>query len=145
MTTAHRPTWHTAKGGTEQGGNVLINPSRGYSAKDLPAHKTLKERHDIQHDDKRQRGGQTQKTVDEFRQELLEKEREKSGVNLNSLEGGQTRQNDPNLPQQMNMVVGQKRQHTEQNSTALLMADLNSENGSAKSLDQEERDAESDE
>ena len=44
MTTAHRPTWHTAKGGTEQGGNVLINPSRGYSAKDLPAHKTLKER-----------------------------------------------------------------------------------------------------
>ena len=44
MTTAHRPTWHTAKGGTEQGGNVLINPSRAYSSKDMPAHTSLKER-----------------------------------------------------------------------------------------------------
>ena len=44
MTTAHRPTWHTAKGGTEQGGNVLINPSRAYSSKDMPAHTALKER-----------------------------------------------------------------------------------------------------
>ena len=44
MTTAHRPTWHTAKGGSEQGGNVLINPSRAYSSKDMPAHTRLKER-----------------------------------------------------------------------------------------------------
>ena len=44
MTTAHRPTWHTARGGTEQGGNVLINPSRAYSAKDQPSHNTLKTR-----------------------------------------------------------------------------------------------------
>ena len=44
MTTAHRQTWHTAKGGTEQGGNVLVNPSRAYSSKDMPAHTSLKER-----------------------------------------------------------------------------------------------------
>jgi protein CWC15 len=44
MTTAHRPTWNTAKGGSEQGGNVLINPSRAYSSKDMPSHTSLKER-----------------------------------------------------------------------------------------------------
>lgn len=44
MTTAHRPTWHTARGGTEQGGNVLINPTRAYSSKDMPGHTTLKSR-----------------------------------------------------------------------------------------------------
>ena len=44
MTNAHRPTWHTAVGGSEQGGNVMINPSRAYSSKDMPAHTVLKER-----------------------------------------------------------------------------------------------------
>ena len=44
MTTAHRPTWNSARGGSEQGGNVLVNPSRAYSSKDLPAHLTLKQR-----------------------------------------------------------------------------------------------------
>lgn len=52
MTTAHRPTWNSAKGGSEQGGNVLIQPSRNYSAKDLPGHLSLKTRH----------GGQGSKT-----------------------------------------------------------------------------------
>ena len=44
MTTAHRPTWNSAKGGSEQGGNLLVEPSRAYSSKDLPAHQTLKSR-----------------------------------------------------------------------------------------------------
>ncbi len=44
MTTAHRPTWNTAKGGSEQGGNLLVEPSRAYSALDLPAHLKLKSR-----------------------------------------------------------------------------------------------------
>lgn len=44
MTTAHRPTWHNAVGGSEQGGNVMINPTRAYSSKDMPGHTTLKER-----------------------------------------------------------------------------------------------------
>ena len=44
MTTAHRPTWNSAKGGSEQGGNLLVQPSRAYSSKDMPAHKTLKSR-----------------------------------------------------------------------------------------------------
>ena len=44
MTNAHRPTWHSAHGGSEQGGNVMINPTRAYSSKDMPLHTTLKER-----------------------------------------------------------------------------------------------------
>ena len=34
MTTAHRPTWRSAMGGTNQGGNRVLVPSRMYSAKD---------------------------------------------------------------------------------------------------------------
>lgn len=44
MTTAHRPTYHTAVGGSEQGGNKILVPSRQYSAKDLPGQTILKER-----------------------------------------------------------------------------------------------------
>ena len=44
MTTAHRPTWNSAKGGSEQGGNILVNPTRSYSAKDLPSNTKLKYR-----------------------------------------------------------------------------------------------------
>jgi hypothetical protein len=38
MTTSHRPTWNSVKGGAQQGGNVLTVPSRMYSAKDLPGY-----------------------------------------------------------------------------------------------------------
>ena len=44
MTTAHKPTWHAAKGGSNQGGNVLVTPTRQYSSKDMPAHLNLKTR-----------------------------------------------------------------------------------------------------
>ena len=67
MTTAHRPTWHTAKGGTEQGGNVLINPSRAYSSKDMPAHTSLKERSSGQ-------GNLKEQSAIDFRKELLDRE-----------------------------------------------------------------------
>ena len=67
MTTAHRPTWHTARGGTEQGGNVLINPSRAYSSKDMPAHTTLKERAPGQ-------GNVLEQGKIDFKAELLKKE-----------------------------------------------------------------------
>ena len=67
MTTAHRPTWHTAKGGTEQGGNVLINPSRAYSSKDMPAHTSLKERSSGQ-------GNLKEQGAIDFRKELLDRE-----------------------------------------------------------------------
>lgn len=73
MTTAHRPTWHTAKGGTEQGGNVLVNPSRAYSSKDMPAHTKLKMRADGQ-------GTQAEQSHLNFRDDLLRRE----------LEGGQS-------------------------------------------------------
>jgi hypothetical protein len=43
MTTAHRPTWNSARG-SEQGGNNLVVPKRSYSALDMPAHVKLKER-----------------------------------------------------------------------------------------------------
>ena len=67
MTTAHRPTWHTARGGTEQGGNVLINPSRAYSSKDMPAHTKLKERASGQ-------GNVLEQGNINFKAELLKKE-----------------------------------------------------------------------
>ncbi len=44
MTTAHRPTWSSAKGGTNQGGNRVIVPTRMYSSKDLPGQMTMKDR-----------------------------------------------------------------------------------------------------
>mmetsp|Transcript_19189 Transcript_19189/g.35058 ORF Transcript_19189/g.35058 Transcript_19189/m.35058 type:complete len:195 (-) Transcript_19189:2117-2701(-) len=42
MTTAHRPTWHPVRGGSEQGGNRIVVPSRQYSAKDMPSQTSLK-------------------------------------------------------------------------------------------------------
>ena len=69
MTTAHRPTWNSVRGGSEQGGNVLVVPKRNYSALDLPAHKVLKERREGQ-------GSKTEQDVIDFREELLRKERE---------------------------------------------------------------------
>jgi protein CWC15 len=44
MTTANRPTWNSVRGGSEQGGNVLVKPSRQYSAKDMPSELKMKER-----------------------------------------------------------------------------------------------------
>ena len=44
MTTAHRPTWKPAVGGSEQGGNKITVPTRQYSSKDIPGYTTLKHR-----------------------------------------------------------------------------------------------------
>ena len=73
MTTAHRPTWNSAKGATSS--NVVVQPKRHYSALDMPAHKDLKQR------------ATGQGTIDEqehfdFKQELLAKERERADGKL---------------------------------------------------------------
>ena len=44
MTTAHRPTWKPAVGGSEQGGNKITVPTRQYSSKDIPGYTSLKSR-----------------------------------------------------------------------------------------------------
>ncbi len=44
MTTAHRPTWKAAVGGSEQGGNKITVPTRQYSSKDIPGYTYLKSR-----------------------------------------------------------------------------------------------------
>ena len=62
MTTAHRPTYHSAVGGTEQGGNKIFVPSRQYSAKDLPGQLAMKDRPSEDFSKK------------DFKQDLLEKE-----------------------------------------------------------------------
>lgn len=62
MTTAHRPTYNAAVGGSEQGGNKILVPSRQYSAKELPGQLSMKER------------PQTDFSKNDFRKELLEKE-----------------------------------------------------------------------
>jgi len=69
MTTAHRPTWKAATGGSEQGGSKMVIPTRSYSSRDLPGYLHLKQR---------QPGQGTQgdlKEVD-FKEELLRKEQE---------------------------------------------------------------------
>jgi len=69
MTTAHRPTWNSAQGGSEQGGNTLVVPSRQYSSRDLPAHQHLKSRHEGQ-------GSTQEQDQVDFARELLLKEQE---------------------------------------------------------------------
>ena len=69
MTTAHRPTWNAARGGSEQGGNLLVNPTRAYSALDLPAHTKLKYRTN---------GKPGMQDADEFKTKLEDKERAES-------------------------------------------------------------------
>lgn len=66
MTTAHRPTWVTAKGG---GTARDLGRTVQYSSRDLPGHLNLKER---------QRGqGRTDEVEErDLKQELLERERE---------------------------------------------------------------------
>lgn len=44
MTTAHRPTWHTALGGEGQGGNRLATATTKRSARDQPGELRLKTR-----------------------------------------------------------------------------------------------------
>lgn len=66
MTTAHRPTIVTAKGGEEQGGRRIFVPSRMTSAKDAAAHTKLKFR---------QEGQNSQAELKrDLRAELLQKE-----------------------------------------------------------------------
>jgi protein CWC15 len=65
MTTAHRPTYKAAIGGSEQGGNKVLVPSRQYSAKDLPGQMKMKERVDAE--DLR---------LHDYRNELIERERQ---------------------------------------------------------------------
>ena len=44
MTTAHRPTFKPALGGSEQGGNKMMTHTRSFSARELPAYLELKVR-----------------------------------------------------------------------------------------------------
>ena len=67
MTTAHRPTWNSVKGGQQQGGNVLTVPSRMYSAKDLPGYMKMSKRQPGQDDPEELQNK-------DFKAELLEKE-----------------------------------------------------------------------
>ncbi|XP_042466583.1 protein CWC15 homolog B-like [Zingiber officinale] len=68
MTTAARPTWAPTKGGNEQGGTRIFEPSQKYSSRDLASHTTLKTRKE---------GQDTQDELQkrDFREELEERER----------------------------------------------------------------------
>ena len=68
MTTAHKPTWKPATGGSEQGGNLLIVPTRHYSVKDMPAELTMKTRH-------REQGNEETFHNKNFKADLLRRER----------------------------------------------------------------------
>ena len=62
MTTAHRPTFHNALGGENQGGNLLSAPTTKKMARDIPQELTMKTRH------------QKEKTRAELLQEVEERE-----------------------------------------------------------------------
>jgi len=67
MTTAHRPTFKSTMGGSNQGGNKLYQPTKQYSSRDLPGHLKLKTLKPGQ--------GTIKETMNRnFKKELLEKE-----------------------------------------------------------------------
>jgi protein CWC15 len=67
MTTAHRPTFKPAIGGSEQGGNKMLTHTRAYSARDLPAYLELKVR-------KPGQGTQDEIAQIDFKQDLQKRE-----------------------------------------------------------------------
>lgn len=67
MTTAHRPTFRPAIGGSEQGGNKMLVHSRSYHSKDLPAYLILKMR-------KPGQGTQEELANTDFKSDLLKRE-----------------------------------------------------------------------
>jgi hypothetical protein len=52
MTTAHRPTFYPAQGGSGKNEGDLSKLSKQYSARDMPAHKKLKYRQGAQVEDR---------------------------------------------------------------------------------------------
>ena len=70
MTTAHRPTWNSARGDSALAGSKLVQPKRNYSALDMPAHLKLKERQPGQ-------GDSAEQSEIDFRSQLLKEERDR--------------------------------------------------------------------
>ena len=68
MTTAARPTWDTAKGGTSAKERDLSSMSKQYSSRDLPSHTKLKTREPGQ-------GTVAEHRDRDFRRELEDRER----------------------------------------------------------------------
>ena len=68
MTTAARPTWDTAKGGTGKRERDLSAMSNQYSARDLASHTKLKNRQDGQ-------GTRDEYRAKDFRGDLEDRER----------------------------------------------------------------------
>jgi len=64
MTTAHRPTWNSAVGGSEQGGNRMVVPTRQYSSRDLPGEMTMKARAPVAQADTEEYKAQLQQRED---------------------------------------------------------------------------------
>jgi protein CWC15 len=80
MTTAHRPTFDPARGGTGKGENDLTKLSTQFSARDLPSHKTLKyrERGQAHPDDVREKNLRYE--LEEKEREARERKRERDGI-----------------------------------------------------------------
>ena len=70
MTTAHRPTWNSARGDSALAGSKLVQPKRNYSALDMPAHLKLKERQPGQ-------GDSSEQSEIDFKSQLLREERDR--------------------------------------------------------------------
>jgi len=91
MTTAARPTFDTAKGGTSKRERDLSSLSKNYSSRDLPSHTSLKFRGDGQ-------GGTEEHKGKDFRRELEDRERvatRERKVEKNRKEGRATEDSPP--------------------------------------------------
>ena len=78
MTTAGRPTFDPARGGTKRGERSLSSLSKQYSSRDLPAHTKLKYRQPTREDELKR----------DLRKELEDKERMTSSLRLQSSSSG---------------------------------------------------------
>uniref|UniRef100_A0AC34F6M2 Uncharacterized protein n=1 Tax=Panagrolaimus sp. ES5 TaxID=591445 RepID=A0AC34F6M2_9BILA len=80
MTTAHRPTFHTAKGGTQRGESDLSKLSTQYASRDLPSHKTLKYRQVGQAHPDEVREKNLRHELEEKEREIRDRKREREGI-----------------------------------------------------------------
>jgi len=111
MTTAARPTFDTARGGTGKGENDLSAMSKQYSSRDLPAHTKLKYRQEGQGSANEMRGRDFRKELED-REKATREKRDRSGRDSEKVSGSSS-----------GTAISAKRSRVEQLPAANLDAD----------------------
>ncbi|CAH1780903.1 unnamed protein product [Owenia fusiformis] len=98
MTTAARPTFEPARGGTGKGEGDLSAMSKQYSSRDLPAHTKLKYRQEGQYTREELRGRDFRKDLEE-RERVAREKRDRGRGGESSSSGSSTSTKKPRLDQ----------------------------------------------